>query len=108
MASIVCEIQWLTYLLRDLHVDFKQPIDLWCDNKAALHITVNPVFPERTKHVEIDCHVVREKYQAGLITPCYGPSHSQLADIFTKSLAKPQFHFLLSKLGLSDVHQPPT
>lgn len=57
MASVVCEIKWLTYLLHDLHVEFKQPIDIWCDNKAALHITANSVFHEHTKHVEIDCHV---------------------------------------------------
>lgn len=88
MASAACEVQWLSYLLLDLHVRYKQPIDLWCDNKAALHITANPFFHERTKHIEIDCHVVRERYQRGLILLRYVSTHLQLADIFTKSLAK--------------------
>lgn len=62
MASIVCEVQWFTYLLQDFRIGFKRLIDLWCDNKAALYITANMVFHERTKHVETNCHVVHEKY----------------------------------------------
>lgn len=89
MASAVSETQWLTYLLNDFHVSYHQPIDLWYDNKAALHIAANPVFHERTKHLEIDCHVVREKYQQGSVLPPYVASHSQIADVVTKSLAKP-------------------
>lgn len=108
MASTVYEIQWLTYLLRDLRVNYKQPIDLWCDNKAALHIAANPVFHERTKHIEIDCHVFCERYQRGMVMPRYVSTHHQIADVFTKSLAKPQFQYLLSKLGLADAHQSPT
>lgn len=108
MASGVCEVQWLTYLLRDLHVEFTQLINLWCDNKVVLHITMNPVFHEHTKHIEIDCHVVREKYQRGLIVPRHVATQYQVADIFIKSLAKPQFHFQVFKLGMSDIHHPST
>ena len=61
MASATCELQWLLYLLRDLHVQcVKLPV-LYCDNQSAMHIAANPVFHERTKHVEIDCHIVRGK-----------------------------------------------
>lgn len=62
MASTTSEVQWLVYLLKDFQIKFQQPINLWCDNMATLHIAANPVFHERTKHVEIDCHVVLEKY----------------------------------------------
>ncbi|CAL8990292.1 unnamed protein product [Prunus brigantina] len=58
------------------------------------------------KQANIDCHIVREKLQAGIITPSYVPSRSQLADIFTKPLGKEQFHHLSSKLGLHDIHSP--
>lgn len=105
MASSICELQCLTYLLKDLNVDYRHPVDLWCDSKAALHIAANPVFHKRTKHIEIDCHVVRERYQQGMVRPRYVSTHYQLADIFTKSLARVRFQFLLSKLGLSDIHE---
>lgn len=108
MGSTTREILWLTYLLRDFNIEYTLSVSLMCDNNAALHIAANPVFHERTKHLELDCHVVREKYQKGLILPQYISSQAQLADIFTKSLAKPQFLQLISKLCLSDAHQTST
>ena len=61
------EIQWLTYLLQEFKVPFEQPSFLYCDNDSVRYIAANPVFHERTKHIEIDCHVVREKLKKGLI-----------------------------------------
>ncbi|XP_019435003.1 PREDICTED: uncharacterized protein LOC109341524 [Lupinus angustifolius] len=55
-----CEVQWLTYLLRDFKVLFKEATLLYCDNNSARYIAANHVFHERTKHMEIDCHVARE------------------------------------------------
>ncbi|KAI5325772.1 hypothetical protein L3X38_034846 [Prunus dulcis] len=65
MAVATCELQWLRYLLQDLDVSHSFPSTLYCDNKVAIYIAANLVYHERTKHIEIDCHVVRERIQDG-------------------------------------------
>ncbi|KAL0353034.1 UNVERIFIED_CONTAM: hypothetical protein Sangu_0884700 [Sesamum angustifolium] len=57
MAATVCELKWLSYILSDFGISVSLPIQLYCDNQAAMHIMANPVFHERTKHIELDCHV---------------------------------------------------
>ncbi|GMJ12590.1 hypothetical protein HRI_004928200 [Hibiscus trionum] len=108
MAVVTAELVWLNGLLQELGYERTKPIKLYCDSKAALQIAANPVFHERTKHIEIDCHFVREKIQEGLIITKYISSTEQLADIFTKALGSQQHGYLLSKLGVKDIYHPPT
>ncbi|XP_004292511.1 PREDICTED: uncharacterized mitochondrial protein AtMg00810-like [Fragaria vesca subsp. vesca] len=91
MASTTCELIWLKSLLADLGFQTTAHIPLHCDNQAAMHIAANPVFHERTKHIEVDCHFVRNQVQAKLIETVYTRSCDQLADVFTKVLASAQF-----------------
>ena len=106
MTGTCCELSWLRYLLRDLGLLHPKPALLHCDNKAALHIAANPVFHERTRHIEIDCHFIRDKIQDGSVVTRYIPSSNQLADVFTKALGNEAFSSIIRKLGVLDVHSP--
>ncbi|XP_019173807.1 PREDICTED: uncharacterized protein LOC109169380 [Ipomoea nil] len=106
LAAAACEIQWLIYLLQDLGVQLNSPAMLYCDSKSAIAIAENPVFHERTKHIEIDCHLVREKLQRQVLKLMHVTTESQLADAFTKPLASAIFSKFISKLGLHCLYTP--
>ncbi|XP_009591621.1 uncharacterized protein [Nicotiana tomentosiformis] len=63
LNKLVAELTWLTRLLANLGVVGVTPVSVFYDNQSSLHIARNPVFHERTKHIEVDCHFVRENYQ---------------------------------------------
>ena len=67
MATTTCGVVWLLQLLRHLRIDHPISAMLFCDNQVALQIAANPVFHERTKDTEVDCHLVRDKIVGGLI-----------------------------------------
>ena len=106
MATATCELVWIKQLLGELKFGKIDQMELVCDNQAALHIASNPVFHERTKHIEIDCHFVREKILSGDIVTKFVKSNDQLADIFTKSLTCPRINYICNKVGTYDLYAP--
>jgi transposase InsO family protein len=106
MAVTTCELKWLKGILSSLGVLHTIPMTLHCDSQAALHISQNPVFHERTKHIEVDCHFVRDAILNGVVQTKFVPSHEQLADILTKALGTRQYDYFLRKLGIRDLHAP--
>ena len=91
MASVISEVVWMIALLKDFVFLHKRPALLYCDSKAALYIAANPVFHEITKHIEIDCHFIGEKIQAGVIKTFHISTKHQLAYLFTMTLVSNSF-----------------
>ncbi|KAH0645842.1 hypothetical protein KY284_033726 [Solanum tuberosum] len=100
MRRVVAELTLLNRLIIDLGSSPELPIPVHSNSQAAIHIAKNPVFHEWTKHMELDCHFVRQQYLVGLISLFYVPASSQLADLFTKALSGPSHQIILPKLGL--------
>lgn len=82
----------------------KQAMNLHCDNKAAIDISQNPVQHDRTKHVEVDRHFIKEKLDAKLIDFPFVPTEEQLADVLTKGVSTKVFYDSLDKLGIRDLY----
>ncbi|GAA0169983.1 hypothetical protein LIER_40862 [Lithospermum erythrorhizon] len=106
MAAVTCELKWLKGLLNSLGISHSRPMHLHYDSQSALHLPQNPIFHERTKHIEVDCHFLRDAILDGLIATSHVSTSEQLADIFTKALGKRQFEYLLRKLDIHNLHAP--
>jgi hypothetical protein len=104
LSSATCELIWLLYLMKDLKIQSSKPPVIYCDSQSAMHITSNPVFHERTKH--LDCHLVREKLQQGILRLLPISTEDQLVDCLTKPLGEAKFNGFIGKLGLIDIYKP--
>lgn len=102
-SSTTKEIIWHRRLLTSLGKAPTSPTPLFTDNQSALRLIKNPEFHRRTKHIDVQYHVIREAFLANLLLPSFVSSHDQLADIFTKALPKENFHRLCHQLGMCSV-----
>jgi hypothetical protein len=108
LADSTCEVSWLKCLLHDLGIHIPTPSLVMCDNVSTIALANNPVQHAMTKHIDIDCHFVRDKIRSGQIKPIFVPSHAQVADILTKGLSKYLHYRCLSKLSIYDPYTVPT
>ena len=100
MANGVAEASWLCQLLLELHQPLRRSTLIYCDNVSDMYLSTNPVQHQRTKHVEIDLHFVRERVAVGDIRVLHVPTTSQFADIFTKGLPSSVFVDFRSSLNI--------
>ena len=106
MAHATCEAIWLISLFNDFGIKIKRPVRVLCDNQSAIYLTKNPVFHERTKHIEIDCHFLRDKVVEGIIEVEYVPTKYQLADIFMKAVSGDDLRRMITKMGMINIYTP--
>ncbi|PKU75882.1 Retrovirus-related Pol polyprotein from transposon TNT 1-94 [Dendrobium catenatum] len=98
LATEASEVIWLRRLLEDFHIPQTIPTTIYCDNTSAIALANNPVYHARTKHIDVDCHFIRDCIQAKHLTVHHICTKDQIADIFTKNLPIQSFKFLSSKL----------
>ena len=82
-----CEVVWLRKLLSDL---FDLQLDatcIYCDNQSCVKLSENPVFHDKSKHIEIKYHYIRDMVQRGVVKLQYVATDEQVADVLTKPLA---------------------
>ncbi|GKA15205.1 ribonuclease H-like domain-containing protein [Tanacetum coccineum] len=100
VANVVAETAWIRNLLRELHSPLLTATLVYCDNVSAVYMSANPVQHQRTKHIEIDIHFVRDMVKTGHVRILHVPSRFQYADIFTKGLPSALFEDFRSSLSV--------
>ncbi|CAA7024775.1 unnamed protein product [Microthlaspi erraticum] len=100
VANAVSETTWIRNLLLEMKIPLPRATIVFCDNVSAIYMSSNPVQHQRTKHVEIDIHFVREKVAISQVKVLHVPSAQQFPDIFTKGLPSPLFLDFRSSLNV--------
>ena len=100
IARGVAEVLWVRKLLTENGFSPRETCKLMCDNKAAISISENPVQHDRTKHVEVDRHFIKEQLENEILNLPYVKSEEQLADILTKAVPAKSFIDVLGKLSI--------
>nr|GEV82312.1 putative ribonuclease H-like domain-containing protein [Tanacetum cinerariifolium] len=102
IARGLTKVLWVRRLLTEIGYPPQEASKIMSDNKAAIQISKNSVQHDRTKHVEVDRHFIKEKLEAEIITLLFVRSEDQLADILTKSVNERALHKCLVKLNFED------
>jgi transposase InsO family protein len=100
-ASLACcEAVWLRKMLFSLFGDCLDPTVIYCDNQSCIKLTENPVFHDRSKHIDIRYHSIRDYVQRGIVKLEFVPTDEQVADILTKALPRGKNVHFRDKLGV--------
>ena len=101
-GSCCAQLLWMRQTLKDFNISFCQA-PIFCDNESAIKLANNPVHHQRSKHIEVRHHFLRDHVEKKDIQLCHVRTEAQLADIFTKPLDETRFCALRSELNIIDV-----
>jgi hypothetical protein len=102
-STASCEAIWLRKLLAGLFDKELDPTVIYCDNQSCIKLFENPMFHDRSKHIEIIYRFIRDKIQKGAMKLQYIPTDQEVVDILTKPLAKGKFEAFRDRLGLVQI-----
>ncbi|GJU93677.1 retrovirus-related pol polyprotein from transposon TNT 1-94 [Tanacetum coccineum] len=99
LSACCAQVLWLRTQLIDYGFHFDK-IPMYCDSKAAIAISCNPVQHSRTKHIDVRYHFIKEQVEKGIVELFFVRTEYQLADLFTKALSEDRFKYLVRRLGM--------
>ncbi|GKD58015.1 retrovirus-related pol polyprotein from transposon TNT 1-94 [Tanacetum coccineum] len=102
LSGCCAQILWMRSQLIDYEFAFNK-IPLYCDNKSVIDLCCNNVQHLRSKHIDVKYHFIKEQVKNGVVELYFIRTEYQLVDIFTKSLTRERFEFLLNKLGMKSM-----
>nr|GFA11174.1 retrotransposon protein, putative, unclassified [Tanacetum cinerariifolium] len=99
LSACCAQVLWMRTQLTDYGFHFDK-IPMYCDSKAAIAISRNPLQHSRTKHIDVRYHFIKEKVEKGIVELFFVETEYQLADLFTKALPEERFKYLVRQLGM--------
>nr|GEW53308.1 retrovirus-related Pol polyprotein from transposon TNT 1-94 [Tanacetum cinerariifolium] len=99
LSACCAQVLWMRTQLTDYGFHFDK-IPMYCDSKAAIAISCNPVQHSRTKHIDVRYYFIKEKVEKGIAELFFVRTEYQLADLFTKALPVERFQYLVKRLGM--------
>ena len=103
LSNACQESVWLRRLFSDVELKQDGPTTIFEDNQGAIQLSKNPRFHNRSKHIDVSYHFIREQVQCNVVCVKYCPTQDMLADIMTKALPKVTFERLRNILGVKNI-----
>jgi hypothetical protein len=101
-SQATCEAIWMRKILVGLFGSHLDPTMIYCDNQSCIKLSINPVFHDISKHIDIRYHHLRDCVQRKILLLQYIPTEDQDAEILTKALARSKFEYHRDRIGVKD------
>ena len=103
VTSTACQAVWLRRILEDMKQHQSEATIIHCDNQSTIAMTKNPMYHNRTRHIDTRHHFIRELVSKGSIKILYCATNEQLADIFTKHVPLDKFFYFRELLRVVNI-----